>query len=45
VTVISLTYSQQAGAEIGAMITTTMGTLSCLTAGWWGKVNDLKWDI
>ncbi|KAG8819268.1 hypothetical protein FRC19_009987, partial [Serendipita sp. 401] len=31
---------QQAAASIGALITTIMGALSCLTAGWWGKFCD-----
>ncbi|KAG8832236.1 hypothetical protein FRC17_001684, partial [Serendipita sp. 399] len=31
---------QQAAASIGALITSIMGILSCLTAGWWGKFCD-----
>lgn len=31
---------QAAVAELGATMTTTIGVLSCLTAGWWGKFCD-----
>ncbi|CAG7846393.1 SubName: Full=Uncharacterized protein {ECO:0000313/EMBL:CCA73304.1} [Serendipita indica DSM 11827] len=31
---------QQAAARLGATLTTIMGSISCVTAGWWGKFSD-----